>query len=333
MTATEITTEVERTPFVLLSRVAESAYWAGRYLERAEATARLIRSHTDLYLDLPRSAGLTWWPLLAVLGSAETFALSERVSTEDEVVSFLTGDLENLSSIRAALAAVHENLRVTRPLLPAEAAEVLNDLHGYVQHSADQAIDRVSRLEWLTGVIRRCQTLNGLLIDTMSHDDCFSFFTIGRQLERADMTTRVLDVQAGVLMGRNEAQVEPYADVCWASALRSVNAFDGYRRRYSGTRAGDTVAFLLRDPQCPRSVDACLTETSRRMLELPNHEAAMAASAFIGDLLRRCDIDALVNGELHDWIDDLQTTFDDVHSAISSTWFHPPSTESQSQAA
>lgn len=323
MTATDADaiTHLAAPPFVLLSRVAEAAYWAGRYLERAEATARLVRCHTDLYLDLPRSAGLTWSPLLAVLGTSTAFDGAGRPPSEDEVVAFLTHDRTGQSSISASLGAVHENLRVTRPLLPTEAAEVLNELHTHVRTTAARAVPRAGRIEWLTGVIRRCQTLNGLLIDTMSHDDCFSFFTIGRQLERADMTTRILDVQSEVLMGRARAEVAPHAEVCWASALKSLNAFDSYRRRHSGTRAVDTLHFLLRDAQCPRSVDACLTEVARRMLELPRHEEAMAASAAVGDLLRRAEVDVLVDAGLHDFVDTVQRSLDDVHSAIGATWF------------
>ena len=308
-------------PFVLLSRVAESAYWAGRYLERAETTARLLRCHTELFLDLPKSVGLGWWPLLAVLGTGEQFGRNHHHATEDIVVGHLAGDRRASCSIVTSLAAVHENLRVTRPVMPAEAAEVLNELHRHVDTTVDRAIERPTRIEWLTGVIRRCQTLNGLLLDTMSHDDCFSFLTIGRQLERADMTTRVLDVQAGVLMGRGGEQVEPFTDVCWASALRSLNAFDGYRRRHTGTSAETTLAFLLRDPQCPRSVEACITEAARRLLELPHHEDAMAASAAVEALLTHCDIEALVDGGLHDRVDDLQRAIGAMHEAVARTWF------------
>lgn len=325
-TRTDVTAEpayATDSPFVLLSRVAESAYWAGRYLERAETTARLLRCHTDLFLDLPKSVGLGWWPLLAVLGTGEQFGRNHHHATEDVVVGHLACDRRADCSIVSSLAAVHENLRVTRPVMPAEAAEVLNELRRHVDATVDRAIERPTRIDWLTGVIRRCQTLNGLLLDTMSHDDCFSFFTIGRQIERADMTTRVLDVQAGVLMGRGGEEVEPFADVCWASALRSLNAFDSYRRRHTGTSAETTLAFVLRDPQCPRSVEACITEASRRLLELPHHEDAMAAGAAVEALLSHSDIDALVDGGLHDRVDLLQRAIGAIHEAIARTWFAP----------
>lgn len=313
--------DTDRMPFVLLSRVADAAYWTGRYLERAETTARLLRCHTELYLDLPKSVGLGWWPLLAVLGTDEEFGKNHHHATEEIVVGHLACERSEPSSIVASLDSVHENLRVTRPVIPVEAAEVLNRLHSHVTATAPQAIDRATRIDWLTGVIRRCQTLNGLLLDSMSHDDCFSFFTIGRQLERADMTTRVLDVQAGVLMGRGGAAVEPFADVCWASALKSINALEGYRRRFTSTSAADTVSFLLRDPQCPRSVSACVIEASRRLLELPRHEEAMARSAAVEQVLSGVDVDELVDGGLHDHLDVVQSAIGDVHTAVHDTWF------------
>lgn len=311
---------------LLLSRVAECAYWAGRYLERAEGTARLVKCHADLVMDLPRAVTVGWDPLLAVLGMAQRPDAGAPVtSTEESVVGLLTADASNPGSVRSSIAAARANLRVTRAVMPQEAAEVLIDLHNHVELTADEAIDRRTRTAWLTSVIRVCQTLSAILADTMSHDDAYCFFTVGRQLERADLTTRVLDVQVGPLTRGAGDALGPYLDICWFAALRSVSALQPFRRTGRPTSAEATISFLLRDPKCPRTVESCLTEASRWLLEIPGHEQPMAACASAQRLLQSADARALADGDLHRYVDELQVHIGAIHEHIAVGWFaHEP---------
>ena len=188
---------------MLLSRVAESVYWTGRYLERAEATARLVQVHTELFLDLPKAAGVGWSPLLAVTGSGDAFRTQLlRGRPRSEVVGFLAVDADNPGSVVASLAQARANLRVTRAVVPREAWEVLNELHLWAVGHLDEAVDRRTRV-CVDGPRRAAAAScsRGSLDGTMSHDESYSFLEIGRFLERADMTTRVLDVQAEILIG------------------------------------------------------------------------------------------------------------------------------------
>ena len=310
----------ESTDSILLSRVAESAYWAGRYLERAEGTSRLISAHSDLMVDLPADASTGWSALLAVLGVDGDDCATPGLG-EEAVVHHLVAETDNPSSVRSAIVAAHANLRVMRAVVPAEAAEVLIELHADVAATAPCAVDRRERRRWLTSVIRSCQTLAGIFSETMTHDDVFCFFTIGRQLERADLTTRVLDVQAELLTNGADGPLEPYLDICWFAALRSVSALQAFRRTGAVSSVDRMVAFLLRDPRCPRSVEACLIEASRRLLEIPGHEPAMAAAAAAQQLLGETDIDAVVHGGLHQFVDELQRDFGEIHQLIESSWF------------
>jgi uncharacterized alpha-E superfamily protein len=321
----------ETTPPLLLSRVAEAAYWAGRYLERAEGTARLIKTHSDLVVDLPLAAGVGWAPVLAVMGvddldpptvgSDGQAATNSRANAEETVLAHLVASPDNLSSVRSSIAAVHTNLRLTRSVMPVEAAEVLIDLHNRVDTTANAAVARRTRGAWLTSVIRGCQTLTGTLAETMSHDDAYGFFTIGRQIERADMVSRVLDVQSLVLTGRSSAAVAPYADLCWAAVLRSVSALQAFRRRGVPNTPEATLSFLLQDPRCPRTIESCLIEASRWLLEIPRHEDAMAGCAELQLLISDADIELLVNGGLHDFVDRIQLGLGSIHDLIGSTWF------------
>jgi uncharacterized alpha-E superfamily protein len=294
---------------MLLSRVAESVYWAGRYLERAEATARLVHVHTELFLDLPKAAGVNWAPLLAVTGTGQAFHDSHTRASEEEVVEFLSTSSENKGSVVSSISRAHANLRVTQAILPSEAWGVLHRLHLWA-----------------------CQLFSGLLEGTMSHDDTYAFLVIGRDLERADMTTRVLDVQAGMLIARSHG-ANPYADLMWMGVLRSLSALQMFRRIAGPMVSGPaTLSFLLRDLQFPRSVERCLVEISRALLELCRHDAPMAGSAAVQQLLERADLgtlgaDKASAAALHEYADSLQQGLGRLHDLLVSTYFQmEPST-------
>jgi uncharacterized alpha-E superfamily protein len=335
---------------MLLSRLAEHIYWAGRYLERAEATARLVRVSTELYLDLPRSVSPGWRPMLAVTGSDGDYeSIIEARGTagvtateEQQIVSFLTTADDNPGSVLQCLAAARMNLRSVRALLPRAGWEVANELHLWAHDHAELAVPRRSRIEWLEQIIRRCQTLSGLLDGVMSHDEAYAFLQVGRQLERADMTTRVIDVQTSILLDHRLGDgTLPYADVMWMAVLESLSARQMYRRVASaGVDGPRALSFLLRDPQFPRSVEHCLTHLSRRLLELPRHDTSMAACAAAQRELTDAVLDGVNGPELHAFIDGLQGCLADVHDAAAATWFSPlpvvelpePQTTSQSQS-
>ncbi len=207
--------------------------------------------------------------------------------------------------------------------MPIEAAEVLTELYHHVEATADQAIDRRTRGAWLTSVIRGCQTLSGILGETMSHDDAYCFFTVGRHLERADLTARVLDVQAGVLTLQDDPALAPYSAICWSAALRSVSALQAFRRHGRASSAESILAFLIHDSKCPRTVECCLIEASRWLLEIPGHEPSMAACASITQTLRSVDIEALVDGSLHRFADELQAAIAGLHDCVEQSWFAP----------
>jgi uncharacterized alpha-E superfamily protein len=145
---------------------------------------------------------------------------------------------------------------------------------------------------------------------------------VRRHVERADMTTRVVDVQAGVILDDADELLRPYADVTWASVLRSLGAHQMFMRT---TRAGvsgpGALRFLLRNPQLPRSVEHCLTNVSRSLMELPFYKAPMAACAAVQELLVDADLEHLTASELHRFIDQLQVGISSLHESLTSTYF------------
>jgi uncharacterized alpha-E superfamily protein len=307
---------------MLLSRVAEGVYWAGRYAERAEATARLVKVHTELFLDLPKSAGVGWSPLLAVTGSGDAFSTQYSDAAEDEVVAFLAVDADNPSSVIASLARTRANLRVTRTVLPRSSWEVLNGLFLWAVDTSPQAVDRRTRIAWMDHIVRQCQLFTGSLAGTMCHDESYSFLEIGRFIDRADMTTRVLDVQAGILVGQGAATVRPYADITWMNVLNSLASRQMFLQHCrSGASGPEALRFLLKDPRFPRSVEHCLTAVSRCLLELPAHSEPMAGCAAVQSQLEDADVAQLAQSGLHEFADGLQQGLGRLHDLVTETYF------------
>lgn len=310
---------------MLLSRFAESLYWAGRYLERAEATSRMIKVHTELFLDLPRSAGVGWSPLLAVTGSCEEFLGRHAGPEEEDVVGFLAIDPKYLGSILGSIGQARVNLRVSRVLLPTQSWEVLTDLHGWATETSAEAIDRRSRLRWMDSVISDCQRLAGLLAGIMCDDEVYAFLQIGRHLERADMTTRVLDVQAGILLNQRAEDTggTPYHDVTWMSVLRSLSAHQMFRRSAGyGVSGPGALRFLLKDTTVPRSVEFCLTAVSRALLRLPRAALPVGRCAQIQMTLRELAVTEIATpGDLHVLAGDLQEGIGELHDTLAETYF------------
>jgi uncharacterized alpha-E superfamily protein len=314
---------------MLLSRVAENLYWAARYLERAEDTARVIGEHTHLLVDLPTSVPLTWEPLLAVTGSGTAFRQHHPAADEHSIITFLLADRDNPSSVVASVVAARENLRTTREVVPREAWQALNDLYLYATSHHTEAVDRRSRGRFLDKVIGECQRFTGILSGTMTRDEAYQMMRLGRHIERADMTSRVLDVRAVALLGQaseTDDGAAAHDEVQWAAVLRSLSGLQAYHRRRRGPATGHpTVTFLLRDPDFPGSIAHCLAEVEAVVGGLPRSQGVdMAARSAVRTLV------TVANGpleRLHAGLDDVQLAIAAVHDEVRATYFPPPPEE------
>ena len=185
---------------MLLARVAEQLYWAARYVERAEGMARVVGVHTHLLVDLPTSVPLTWEPLLDIPGLRDPFGERGSLLRERHIVGFLLADPANRSSVLACVTAARDNLRSSREVLPREAWQAFNDLYLYVASHHAESIDRRHRGRFVDRVVAEAQRFNGTLAGCMGRDSAYQLLDLGRQLERADMACRVLQVRAVALM-------------------------------------------------------------------------------------------------------------------------------------
>lgn len=309
----------------MLSRVAENVYWLARYVERAENTARMLRVNTRLVLDTPKGVNPGWEPLLTISGLDEAFAECCDSATERSVVKFLIGETSNPGSIVNSLEAARENMRTVREMLPRSAWEKLNELHIYAKENAQKGISKRGRDEYLDEIITGSQHFTGLLNSVMYRDQAYHFIRIGRSLERADMTTRIIDVRSTDLL--EEAQVESRSldAIQWISVLKSLSGYQSYRRHKDiRINRSEVLQYLFLDELFPRSVMHCHAAVEESVSLLPNSDKSIHALRVMQKTIQRIKTETISQSELHDVIDIVQLNIMDIHLALEAAYFYRP---------
>lgn len=305
----------------MLSRVAERVYWLGRFMERAENTARLLLVRHNAVLDLPKEVQPSWESLLQVLSAEETFASLPGAATEKNIISFVFGERENPSSIISSLAGARENMRTTREILPSETWERVNSLYLSVARRSNKDLPRGMRHSVLNNVVQSCQQVTGMLAGSMNQDAAYQFVQLGRNLERADMSTRIIDAASAGLMG-NIDEISPFRNVLWISVLQSLSAYQMYRLNVRRSVNRESVLeFLFKSTVFPRALGHSLQQIESSVKLLPEHKSALAVTAKLRRQLKKTDFGVLAGPALHDYIDELQLQLVDVHHAIAVGWF------------
>lgn len=306
----------------MLSRVAERLYWMARYIERAENTARMVMAFSHLALDMPRAVQLSWKSMVSTTGGDEAFEHHYQRDDERNCVKFLLADLDNPGSIMTSLTGARENVRTTRDLVPSEAWESVNELYLFGKANAESGVGKRGRYAFLSEIISRCQQITGLLAGTMSHDFAYDFIRSGRNLERADMSSRLLDV-AGIGLLSNDEDMQPFENLLWINILKSVSGFQMYRqhvrRRVSGTLV---IQFLLQDRKFPRAVAHALGEVEASLANLPRNELPLRYIVQVKRHVQDAKVESLLKpDELHQFLDQIQKDMADTHSSITENWF------------
>ena len=310
---------------MLLSSVAEHIYWMARYIERAENTARIILVHNNLMLDMPRRITIGWDPLVYIMGSMDQFRERYEDASERNVVRFLVSDKGNPNCITCSLGQARENLRTTRAIVPRAAWETLNDLNEYTRENAASGISRRGRYAYMKRVIDSCQLLSGKLSGTMSHDMAYEFLRIGRNMERADMTSRVIDVRATNLLPGQTDELKPFEDIQWKSMLELLMAYQVYRRHVQvRVRGRDALRFLLQEKEFPRSENYCLAEVGYCLRRLPGNEAVLRVLGRAQRMVQEVKVEELVKAGLNDFINELQLVHTEMHDQLVATYFQVP---------
>lgn len=327
----------------MLSRVADSIFWMARYVERAENLARFIDVTLNLSLDQPDMVQQSWEALVLATGDGAFFAEHYGEFSQDAVVRFLAFDRKYPHSIISCLAIARENARSIREAISSEAWEQLNEFYHFVLAAEAGRGPQISLSDLFRSVKQYSHLFNGVIDATMTRDLGWHFANLGRLLERADKTGRILDVKYFTLLPDVADVGTTIDDLQWSAVLRSVSGFEMYRKRYHAITVHRVVGFLILDRAFPRAVHHCVIHADDSLHEVtgsPGGTYRNIAEQRLGRLrsdLAYTDVDAIVNGGMHQFIDSLQIQLNAVGEAVSEVFFDTPelqgeSTQSQSMA-
>ena len=310
----------------MLSRVADSIYWMARYVERAENVARFVDVNLNLVIDLGPDVDHQWAPLVYTTGDHEAFHKRFGLATQDNVVQFLTFDEENANSILSCLKAARENARMVREIISSQMWEEVNKFYMMVR---DAKSDRAnsSHYEFFNQVKNFGALIEGVAESTMSRGEAWYFRRLGRFLERADKTSRILDVKYFLLLPSAQEVGTQFDTNQWAALLKSASALEMYRKTYGRITPLQVAEFLILNRDFPRALRFCLMRAEQSLLAIsgtPPGTHSNVAEQRIGRLRSELDyttIQEVIDGGLHEFIDAYQAQLNLVGDAIYETFF------------
>jgi len=296
-------------------------------MERADNVARFIDVNLQLMLDLPSGSPEQWHPLVSISGGDAAFSSRYPVATRDNVIKFLTFDGDNPSSIVSCLRAARENARTIRESISPEMWEQVNTFYLMVNAAAANERLRTSSSSFFSEVKKASQLFHGITDATMLHGEVWHFYSLGRLLERADKTSRLLDVKYFMLLPSVADVGTPLDDIQWAAVLRSASALEMYRKRHGHIAPEQIINFLVLDHEFPRSIHYCLTTANDSLHAISGTPVGMyrnTAEQRLGQLraeLAYTDTQQIVERGLHEFLDGFQTKLNLVDQCIFDTFF------------
>lgn len=310
----------------LLSRYADATFWMARQVERAEDLARILDVNESFSRD--SHGAQNWHSILRLFADEERFFEHHNAVTAEAVIHFYVLDLDHAGSILSAIHAARENARQLRPLISTEMWQQLNIFYGELK-AVDQHELTEQSLNRICSFIREaCQTHVGITEATFYRDEGWHFLQLGTLIERADQTTRLLDVKYELLLPSVYDVGSPLDVSQWAALLRSVAGFHAFRRIHpSGMTSATVTGFLLLNERFPRSVAACVFEAAR-ILDQLRRDYGLNAGSIAADHLREIEnwiasntIQSVISYGLHETLDWIQRELIIVTEGLAEAFF------------
>jgi len=311
----------------MLSRVASSIYWLNRYIERAENYARFIEVNLNLTLDLPRGTTEQWEPLVATTGDHESFTARYGKATKGTVIQFLSSDAGNPNSILSCLVAARENARSVREIISTDMWEQVNRFHLIVREAVSRGLASQNLHTFLTDVKAASHLFLGITDATMSHGEGWHFARLGRLLERADKTSRILDVKYFMLLPTVAEVGTPFDIIQWSALLKSASALEMYCKQHGRISPNTVAEFLILNPNFPRAIRYCLIKAEDSLHAIAGSESDRRnnlAEKRLGRLrseMDYIDMSEILLGGLHEFFDGFQFKLNRTDDAIYETFF------------
>ncbi|OAM90647.1 alpha-E domain-containing protein [Termitidicoccus mucosus] len=316
----------------MLSRVANSLYWMSRYIERADNTARLVDVSLQLSLDLQHFDEHTldshWLPVVQSAGDETLFSALHPIPTSDAVIEFLVFQTENTNSILSSVMLARENARMVRDQIPNEFWEELNRLYLFLRSAGARASFRSDPTQFFQEIKASALHLQGITHATVVRNEGWRFIQAGKYIERADKTSRILDVRHAAFPARGAPGAITQAGALeWAAVLRSCSAWDAYQALHGAEILPAHVAdLLLLSEDFPRSVRFSVQQLNtalRRISGVGDESFSNDAEKLSGRLLAELfygTTDEIFDQGLHTYIDALQTKLNTIGEALFRTY-------------
>lgn len=321
----------------MLSRVAETIYWMARYVERAENVARLMDVNNHLTIDLPLPQRGQWEPMISIMADEKPFYERHREATEETVVNFMALDPNNPNSIISCLRTAREDARIVREIIPSEMWLQINTLYLMAREVAEIGTEAAT-MDFLSRVRMGSHLFFGLMNDIMSHNEAFRFAQLGRYIERADKTSRIIDVKYFILLPKVTDIGSPFDSNQWMALLKSVSAYEMYWKKHSMVEPARVVDFLLREETFPRSIRYCLRRAQQALeIVAEGHpdKQALACLRRIEEMReeidRRAAQEIILQG-LHEYVDHLQRNLNELGIGIYDAFFSLKPVETETLA-
>jgi len=319
----------------MLSRVADSLYWMSRYIERAENIARLLDVNLQLLLDFEQmdddKMKEHWEPVIRAAGEEEQFYELYDTADSQSVSEFLTFERNNPSSIISCMLMARENARMIRDQISTEMWTCLNESYLFLKSNNAKQVWTSGPYEFYNQIQDFSHLFLGLSDATFSHKEGFYFMQVGKFLERADKTSRILDIKYHMLLPSVEEVGGAVDAVQWSAILRSCSAFEAYHRLYvTSVNPLKVSDFLIFNDDFPRSIQFCVRELDKNLHRIsgcPLGEYANNVERLSGRLLsdmKYSSIQDAFSSGLHEYLGMLQDQFVDIGKAVFDTYmFHP----------
>src|ERR1700730_14406313 len=311
----------------MLSRVADSIFWMSRYIERAENVARFVDVNLNLTLDLGAESGEQWAPLVYTTGDHVNFEERFGRPTQQNGIPFLSFDEQTPNSILPCLSSARENARTVREMISSAMWEELNKFYLMVRSQAAGRLAVDAPYDFFNQIKLSSHLLEGITDATMSHGEPWHFARMGRLVERADKTSRILDVKYYVLLPTVAEVGTPLDTVQWSALLESASALEMHRKRFGRILPADVADFLILDREFPRAIHFCLIKSEESLLAITGGERGRfrtLAEKQLGRLRAELDythITEIIDRGLHEFIDGFQIQLNIVGNAIHETFF------------
>ncbi len=321
----------------MLSRVANSLYWMSRYIERAESIARLVDVNLQLLLDFrsldDAALDAHWLPIVQSSGDEDLFRKQQPRTTGQSVTEFLVFAAENPNSIVSSVGQARENARMVRDQVTAELWEEINRLYLFLHSPRARELWRENPSDFFRTIRNGSLLIQGLTDATVVRNEGWSFNMAGRYLERADKTSRILDVRHASLPARGLPTAAPsQADALgWSAVLRSCSAWDAYKALHGAEVQPALVAeFLLLSDEFPRSVRFCVRRLDGALRSISGvaegrfcNDAEKLAGRLLAEL-QFSTADDIFDIGLHNYIDVAQAKLNAIGDALFQAYIFQP---------